>query len=132
YGGQEGDASFTSLAHGWGTGPTSALTFYVLGVQPDTALGQSYHVIPHPGDLTHAEGNLTMASGKAVYTNFNLGASCATFSLYVDSQNLTGSTGRIGVPRFGSNHTVLVNNATAWNGTSFVSTAGISGASQDA
>jgi hypothetical protein len=124
--------AFQSNSHGWGSGPTSALTFYVLGLAPETVLGQTYHVIPHPGNLTHVEGNLTMASGKVVATHYDVGASCGTFSLYVDAQSHTGSTGRIGVPRYGANHTVLVNGATAWNGTSFVATSGIAGASQDA
>jgi len=124
--------SYTSLSHGWGTGPTSALTFYVLGVVPDTAAGQTYHVIPHPGDLTHVEGNLTMSAGKVVFASYDVGASCRTFSLWVDAQTHSGSTGRIGVPRFGANHTVLVNGTPAWNGTSFVASPGITGASQDA
>ncbi len=123
---------FQSLSHGWGTGPTSALTFYVLGIQPDTASGQSYHVIPHPGDLTHAEGNLTMAPGKVVYIHFDVGGSCQTYSMWVDSSTHTGSTGTVGVPRFGANHTVLINGATAWNGSSFLGSSGVAGANQDA
>src|SRR3954452_15970788 len=117
--------SYQSLSHGWGTGATSALTFYVLGLAPDSVAGQSYHVIPHPGDLTHVEGNLTMAAGKQVFSNYDVGASCRTFTMRVDAQAHTGSTGRIGVPRFGSDHTVLVNGATAWNGASFVASPGI-------
>jgi len=61
-----------------------------------------------------------------------VGASCRTFSLRVDAQGHTGSTGRIAVPRFGANHTVRVNGAPAWNGMSFVASPGIVGASQDA
>ena len=52
-----------SHAHGWATGPTSALTFYVLGVAPEASGGPTYHMIPHPGDLTHAEGRLVLPSG---------------------------------------------------------------------
>ena len=123
---------FQSLSHGWGTGPTSALTYYVLGLAPDTVSGQTYHVIPHPGNLTHVEGNLTMAPGKVVFSRYDVGASCQTFSMRVDAQAHTGSTGRIAVPRFAANHTVLVNGAAAWNGTSFVGSPGIAGGSQDA
>lgn len=124
--------SFTSLAHGWSTGPTSALTFYVLGLQPDTVSGQTYHVIPHPGDLTYAEGSLTLSPGNAISVSFDAGASCQSFSLQVNAAANTGSLGTIGVPRFGANHTVLVNGATAWNGTNFVGSPGIAGARQDA
>jgi len=123
--------SFTSLAHGWSTGPTSALTYYVLGLQPDTVTGGTYHVIPHPGDLTHAEGDLTLSPGNLIQTSFDADASCRTFSMQVDAANNTGSTGTIGVPRFGANHTILINGATAWNGSSFVGSAGIAGAKQD-
>lgn len=123
---------FQSLSHGWGTGPTSALTYYVLGLAPDTVSGQTYHVIPHPGNLTHVEGSLTMAPGKVVFSRYDVSASCQTFSMRVDAQAHTGSTGRIAVPRFEANHTVLVNGAAAWNGTSFVGSPGIAGASQDA
>ena len=31
--------SFMSLAHGWSSGPTSALTFHVLGTAPEPAIG---------------------------------------------------------------------------------------------
>lgn len=123
---------FQSLSHGWGTGPTSALTYYVLGLAPDTVSGQTYHVIPHPGNLTHVEGNLTMAPGKVVFSRYDVGASCQTFSMRVDAQAHTGSTGRIAVPRFDANHTVLVNGVSAWNGNSFVGSPGIASASQDA
>ncbi|KAJ7908865.1 glycoside hydrolase family 78 protein [Mycena leptocephala] len=34
------DHTYTSHAHGWATGPTPALTFYVLGIQLTTVLGQ--------------------------------------------------------------------------------------------
>src|SRR5262249_44800440 len=73
--------SFTSLAHGWATGPTSALTFYVLGVAPDSTVGQTYHVVPHPGDLAHVEGKLTFAPGKVVSVAYDVGANCKTFSM---------------------------------------------------
>jgi len=123
---------FQSLSHGWGSGPTSALTYYVLGLTPDTVSGQSYHVIPHPGGLTHVEGNLTMAPGKVVFANYDVGGACRTFSMRVDAQSHTGSTGRMAVPRFAANHTVRVNDVPAWNGTSFLGSPGIAGASQDA
>lgn len=124
-------ASFTSLAHGWGTGPTSALTFYVLGVAPDSAAGQKFHVIPHPGDLTHAEGKLTFAPGKAVRLAYDVGASCQTFSLNVDSSSNTGSLGTIAVPRFGATHSVKIDGNTAWDGAGFVATPGVESAKQD-
>jgi hypothetical protein len=129
--GPDPSASFTSLAHGWATGPTSALTFYVLGVAPDTVQGQSYHVIPHPGDLTHVEGKLTFLPGHFVQVAYDVGASCKSFSLSVDARTHTASTGVIAVPRFGGNHSVTIGGAVAWNGTSFVASKGVAAAHQD-
>lgn len=54
--------SFMSLAHGWSTAPTSTLTFDVLGTAPESATG-TYRFVPHPGDLTSAEGRITMPQG---------------------------------------------------------------------
>ncbi|MFJ9481589.1 MGH1-like glycoside hydrolase domain-containing protein [Streptomyces mirabilis] len=54
--------SFMSLAHGWSTAPTSTLTFDVLGTAPESATG-TYRFVPHPGDLTSAEGRITLPQG---------------------------------------------------------------------
>jgi hypothetical protein len=124
--------SYTSLSHGWSTGPTSALTFYALGLQPDSVAGATFHVIPHPGDLTHVEGDLTMAAGKVVYVAYDVGASCRSFALRVVSTTNTGSVATIAVPTFGASHTVLVNGAPAWSGTAFLGAPGVTAASADA
>lgn len=124
-------ASFTSLCHGWATGPTSALTFYVLGVAPDTVQGTTYHVIPHPGDLTHVEGKLTFSPGKVAQVSYDVGAACASFTMTVDVSTNAGSSGTIGIPTFGGTHSVSVNGSVAWNGTSFVAANGIGGANSD-
>jgi hypothetical protein len=55
--------SYMSLAHGWSSGPTSALTFHLLGTAPETQVGQ-YRFVPHPGDLTSAEGRITLPQGQ--------------------------------------------------------------------
>ncbi|HEX4405670.1 MAG TPA: hypothetical protein VH560_12620 [Polyangia bacterium] len=124
--------SFTSSSHGWGSGPTAALSFYVLGAQPDTAAGQTYHVIPHPGDLTHVEGSLMMTAGKSVIVDYDVDPSCQTFSMRVDSSALAGSRGTIGVPKLGAPHVVLINGAPAWDGKIFTAVAGVHGATEDA
>ncbi|MFF2655153.1 alpha-L-rhamnosidase C-terminal domain-containing protein [Streptomyces sp. NPDC058045] len=56
-------ASYMSAAHGWATGPTSALTFWLLGVSPVADGSAGHRVMPHPGGLEHAQGRLTTASG---------------------------------------------------------------------
>jgi hypothetical protein len=129
--GPDPSASFTSLAHGWATGPTAALTNFVLGVAPDTVQGATYHVIPHPGDLSHVEGRLTFAPSNAIQVNYDVGAGCSSFTMTVDASSNAGSTGTLAVPTFGANHTVTIGGSVAWNGTSFVASAGVGGASQD-
>jgi hypothetical protein len=72
-----------------------------------------------------------MAPGRVVFVSYDVGVACQTFSMWVDSQSHTGSTGRIGVPKLGANHTVLVNDVVAWNGTTFLGAPGVGGAQQD-
>ncbi|WP_405990814.1 MGH1-like glycoside hydrolase domain-containing protein [Streptomyces sp. NBC_00986] len=123
--------SFTSMAHGWSTGPTGALTSDVLGIAPTTAGGAAYQVVPHPGNLTHVEGTLTVATGKTVHASYDHPAD-GSFTLQVDTGTNSGSTGVIAVPRFGQNHTVTINGSTAWNGSSFTGATGVTSADQDA
>merc|ERR1711874_683446 len=47
---------YMSHAHGWATGPASALSFHVLGLRPLSPGGKHYKVQPNPGDLLHCEG----------------------------------------------------------------------------
>ena len=123
--------SFTSNCHGWSTGPTVALTYYTLGVMPTGVKGSTYSVIPHPGDLTSAQGQLTVDTGKTVVVNWTRSNNNA-FSLTVTSTSNSGSTGVIGIPTFGQMRTITVNGSTAWNGTSFTGATGIGGATSDA
>lgn len=50
------DYSYTSHAHGWSTGPTDALTSYVVGLQFVSPGGGDWKLSPQFGDLTSAEG----------------------------------------------------------------------------
>ncbi|QUQ63959.1 alpha-L-rhamnosidase-related protein [Kutzneria sp. CA-103260] len=54
--------AYMSAAHGWATGPTSALSFYVLGIRPTTVAG-GYEIAPEPGGLPSAEGSLRTPLG---------------------------------------------------------------------
>jgi hypothetical protein len=121
--------SFMSLAHGWSTGPTSALTFDVLGTAPESATG-GYRFVPHPGDLTSVEGRITMPQGP-VNASWSRNPSAGTFNSRLVSP--TGTTGRIGVPKFGGTSVnVSINGATAWSNGTFSPVPGIAGATQDA
>ena len=121
---------FMSYAHGWSTGPTSALTFFTLGISPTAAKGVQYSVIPHPGDLTHVEGQLTFDGSKRVKNSYDRGSDGA-FSMTVDSSSNTGSLGVIGIPRFGIDRRVTIDNVEVWNGSSFSGAGGIASADQD-
>lgn len=55
---------FTSLAHGWASGPTSDLSAFVLGVRPTGAGYRTWVIDPHPGTLSWAEGSVPTPSGS--------------------------------------------------------------------
>ncbi|WP_405914973.1 MGH1-like glycoside hydrolase domain-containing protein [Streptomyces sp. NBC_00728] len=120
--------SFMSLAHGWSTAPTSTLTFDVLGTAPESATG-AYRFVPHPGDLTSAEGRITLPQG-AVNASWSRDPAAGTYAAHLTSP--AGTTGRIGVPKLGGGDvSVSVNGSVVWRGGTFTPTSGITGASQD-
>jgi alpha-L-rhamnosidase len=53
----------TSLAHGWASGPTSALSKYVLGVRPIQPGYRTWLIEPQTGDLAWAEGKVPTPYG---------------------------------------------------------------------
>ncbi|KAH9943643.1 Six-hairpin glycosidase [Amylocystis lapponica] len=63
YDGYDYDPSYTSHAHGWSTGPTSALTFYVLGLTVTAPQGRTWAVAPHLSGLSSAEGGFETPLG---------------------------------------------------------------------
>ncbi|WP_369035282.1 MGH1-like glycoside hydrolase domain-containing protein [Streptomyces adonidis] len=120
--------SFMSLAHGWSSAPTSTLTFDVLGTTPESATG-AFRFVPHPGDLTSAEGRITMPQG-AINASWSRVPAAGTYSAHLTSP--AGTNGRIGVPKFGgSDISVSVNGNVVWSDGTFTPTAGITGGSQD-
>jgi hypothetical protein len=119
--------SFMSLSHGWSTGPTSALTFDVLGTAPEPAAGQ-YRFVPHPGDLTSVEGRITMPQGP-VNAAWSRNPSAGTFTAQLTSP--AGTTGRVGIPKLAGDITVSVNGAVVWADGTFTARPGIGGGTQD-
>ncbi|KAG6869116.1 hypothetical protein C0993_001681 [Termitomyces sp. T159_Od127] len=57
------DHSYTSHSHGWATGPTPALTFFVLGLTLTSAQGVTWSLAPVLSGLDAAEGGLTTGLG---------------------------------------------------------------------
>ncbi|KAH7379772.1 glycoside hydrolase family 78 protein [Cadophora sp. MPI-SDFR-AT-0126] len=62
--GYANDYSYTSHAHGWSTGPTDALTTYVVGLKVKSPGGKEWEVSPQMGDLTSAEGGFSTPLGR--------------------------------------------------------------------
>ena len=58
------DTSYVSHAHGWSSGPTSALTNYIVGLSVTSRLGQTWSLAPQFADLEHAEAGFTTSLGK--------------------------------------------------------------------
>jgi hypothetical protein len=52
-----------SHAHGWATGPTSSLTFYVAGIQLLSAGGKTWRIAPELGDLKHVDAGFSTSVG---------------------------------------------------------------------
>lgn len=53
-----------SHSHGWSSGPTSALTEFVLGLRVTGPAGKTWMVAPQFGDLVSVEGGFTTNLGK--------------------------------------------------------------------
>ncbi|MET1073335.1 MAG: NEW3 domain-containing protein, partial [Umezawaea sp.] len=105
--------AYMSLAHGWATGPTSALTFSVLGIQP-RSVGGGYLVRPQPGDLTSAEGSLKTPLGD-IALSWSHNARGGSFTGRLDAP--TAAVDRVEIPTFGAKTAVRVNGRLVWNGT---------------
>jgi hypothetical protein len=62
--GYDYDASYTSHSHGWSSGPTSALTNYVVGLDIVEPMGSVWTLAPQMGDLTSVEAGFTTGLGR--------------------------------------------------------------------
>lgn len=96
----------TSLAHGWSSGPTSALSRYVLGVRPAAPGYRQWLIKPQPGDLQWAVGAVPTPYG-AISVKWGR-ASSGTFTLNLEVP--AGTTGSVALPASG---TVRVNGTVA-------------------
>lgn len=107
YGGQ-----YMSAAHGWSTGPTSALTYYVLGIRPTTVDG-GYTIHPEPGDLASTQGSLRTPLGDITLAwTHDVRTRSFTERLDAPTSAVTG----VDVPTFGATTLVTVNGRLAWDG----------------
>jgi hypothetical protein len=58
------DPSYVSHAHGWSSGPTSALTEFVVGLSVTGPAGRTWTLKPQFGDLNKAEAGFMTGLGK--------------------------------------------------------------------
>jgi hypothetical protein len=62
--GYEEDTSYTSHAHGWSTGPVTALTQHIVGLSVTGLAGELCLFAPQLGDLTDVQGGFVTSLGK--------------------------------------------------------------------
>jgi hypothetical protein len=103
--------AYMSAAHGWSTGPTSALTFYVLGIRPTTIDGR-YDIAPQTGGLASTQGSLRTPFGDITLA-WQHDVKARTFSETLNAP--AQAIGRIEVPTFGAQTVVTVNGKQVWN-----------------
>jgi alpha-L-rhamnosidase len=115
----------TSMAHGWSTGPTSALSQYVLGVAPDSPGFARWTVAPNPGSLTWAQGRVPTPHGAlgVAWTNAARG-----HRFVLDVTPPQGTSGTITVPLRGAAAVVHVNGRLVWAGNRFHRAPGVASA----
>ncbi|MBY8876314.1 alpha-L-rhamnosidase-related protein [Actinacidiphila acidipaludis] len=109
--GDPGISQFTSLAHGWASGPTVTLTDQVLGVTPTGAGFAGYAVVPHPAGLTWAQGSVPTPHG-AIAVSWQ--ALPQGFQLHATTPS--GTSGRLAVPTRGKRVSVRLDGRLVWDG----------------
>jgi hypothetical protein len=65
YQGYNNDSAYTSHSHGWSSGPTSALTFYLLGLTVTSTQGKTWNFSPHLNTgIPSSEGGFETPLGR--------------------------------------------------------------------
>ncbi|WP_321818184.1 MULTISPECIES: alpha-L-rhamnosidase C-terminal domain-containing protein [unclassified Paraburkholderia] len=89
----------TSLAHGWSSGPTSALSQYVLGIRPASPGYDHWHVKPQIGDPRWAQGSAPTPHG-ATAVKWGIDAQ-GGIAMHVDVPQGTSGTISVALTRGG-------------------------------
>ncbi len=104
---------FVSLSHGWASGPTAALSNYVLGVQSVTPGFRTWAVRPQPGNLTWAQGQVPTPSGSLV-VRWAQDAASRQMTLRVEAP--AGTSGSVSLPA-AAGVPVFQDGQKVWDGT---------------
>jgi hypothetical protein len=103
---------FSSLAHGWASGPTVSLTTQVLGVSPTTPGFARFAVAPRTGGLRWAEGTVPTPHGTA-RVSWQQDRSAFTMTLGAPG----GTRPTVTVPTAGRGVRVTVDGRVVWDRT---------------
>jgi alpha-L-rhamnosidase len=109
---QAGGTTSVSSAHAWSTGPTAALSRYVLGVAPVTPGYRTWRVTPEVGGLRFAQGVVPTPHGP-ISVRWQLGADDQSFVITVARP--PGTTGGVAVPVFGRDRTIARDGHVVWS-----------------
>jgi hypothetical protein len=102
---------YVSLAHAWSSGPVSALSDYVLGVQATAPGYARWTVAPQVGDLRWAQGDVPTPAG-AIASRWRRGAGDRSLRLTVRAPR--GTSGSVVVPLLGAERTIARNGRIVW------------------
>ncbi len=102
---------FTSLAHGWSTGATAALSAWVLGLRPTAPGYASWSIAPQPGDLRWAQGQAPTPNGPLI-SRWERGPGDAWFHMTAQGPGTTPGT--VAVPLLGTDRTIAEDGAIVW------------------
>ena len=100
-----------SLAHGWGSGPTSSLSGFLLGARPVTAGYETWIIEPQPGDVEWAQGRIPTPSG-AIVSRWRRGDGNRSFTLTMGAPD--GTSGSVVVPLLGRSRTIAMDGRVVW------------------
>jgi hypothetical protein len=102
--------SYMSLAHGWATGPTAALTQYIGGVGPEPSTSVQFHFIPHIGNLRFAAVTVPLPQGTV---SASWSQAPGGFAANVEAPDFM--TGRYGIPVNSGAASIFVDGVLVWN-----------------
>ncbi|KAH7370992.1 Six-hairpin glycosidase-like protein [Pyrenochaeta sp. MPI-SDFR-AT-0127] len=92
-----------SHAHGWATGPTSSLTFYVAGIQLLSAGGATWRIAPLLGDLKHVDAGFSTSLGF-----FSATTKVGDGRVDLEFETPEGTSGEVRIPITGSGGRIVL------------------------
>jgi hypothetical protein len=104
-----------SASHAWGTGATSTLSDFVLGIRPTSVAYRTWQVKPFPQGLQWAQGRVPAGDG-VISSRWELGDNA--FRLTVEAPD--GTSGTVSVPTLGAARVIYRDGVMVWNGTAAV------------